>query len=129
MQLRKALTIGGTAAWLAVLGYGLTACGDAPSEGYVKSLNYSPASSVYDPGYFMQTGKFPIYVPGRTEYYPESWSIELCKLPIDQNAGNACGWRDVDETTYHSVTVGQHWPDKNAKPLNMPTGNSYKING
>jgi hypothetical protein len=95
----------------------LAGCSNPPTHGYVYSLNYNPPSSAYWPGHWYSscsgTGKyrtcFQEYSPGWTEYFPAEWQIDLCQTPGPPSKSNACGWRDVDEQTYHTVRLGQFW--------------------
>jgi hypothetical protein len=102
------------AALAAVLAAG---CSNPPTHGYVYSINYNPPSSIWWPGHWYSecsgSGSsrhcWEEYQPGWTEYIPESWQIELCAKPGAPSKSNACGWRDVDSQTYHSVRLGQFW--------------------
>lgn len=113
MKKTIALILAGTG----LVGVTLSAC-SAPSSGYVKSIDYEQASSVWNPGQYYCSGSGTYrscYMSvGHFSYYPESWSIQLCAKPINVNDGNSCGWREVDSYTYHNVRIGQHWPAKGA---------------
>lgn len=95
----------------------LAGCSNPPSKGYVYSVNYNPPSSYYVPGYdysdcygtSSRRTCYEEYVPGRTVYVPEEWQLQLCAERGKPSSSNACGWRDVDEQTWHSVRLGQYY--------------------
>jgi hypothetical protein len=101
----------------AILLIALAACSSPPKQGYVYSINYNPPSSYYVPGYdysncYGSSSRRHCYEewePGRTVYVPPEWQIELCAKPGKPDSANKCGWRDVDEQTWHSVRLGQYW--------------------
>lgn len=114
------IKIAAVAVAVAVAVLSLAGCSDPPTHGYVYSINYNPPSSMYWPGHWYRScsgsGSYRTctedYSPGWTQYYPAEWQLELCKkrgVPAD---GNPCGWRDVDEQTYHTVRLGQFWPPR-----------------
>jgi hypothetical protein len=92
------------------------ACSSPPTHGYVYSIDYEPASSAWWPGHYYSSCSgyrhrscYRSYSPGYTEYIPEEWRLELCQKRGVPSKANACGWRDVDEVTYHSVRLGQYY--------------------
>lgn len=95
----------------------IAACSNPPSKGYVYSINYNPPGSIWWPGHYYQSCSgsgsyrtcYTEWDPGYTEYIPPEWQIQLCKQPGQPSSSNACGWRDVDEQTWHSVRLGQFW--------------------
>jgi hypothetical protein len=105
----------GAAAVAAPLLFCAAACSaPAPTHGYVRAENYTAPSSWYTPGYYepIYCGKgcyTQMYMPGHWNYEPANWQIELCQKPGAPSKTNTCGWRDVDEQTYHSVKLGQFW--------------------
>lgn len=97
----------------------LSACSSGPANGYVWAKQYSPASEWYVPGYWVSgsctqygskytscTGGY--YTPGYWDYAPEEWQVRVCsnKIPVSKN--NNCGWKDVDQQTYHSLKLNDY---------------------
>jgi hypothetical protein len=98
----------------------LAGCGaPAPTQGYVYAENYNPPSSYYVPGYYVSgscsRSRYNTYcspgyeVPGYVQYVAAEWQLQLCKKRGAPSKTNMCGWRDVDEQTYHSVHLGQFY--------------------
>lgn len=86
---------------LFVLVLALAAC-SAPESGTITEKDHRDAFTTY-------TTQCSVYISGTCRSYTtvpvrhaESWRIRLCE-------GDDCGWRQVPESEWETIEVGDHW--------------------
>lgn len=90
----------------------LSGCGDAPRSGLVTDTWHQPS---YPMTQFVTVNNVMVPV---TNWVPEEWRIKI--RSDEKGKVGRLGYRDVDQRTYDSCWIGDHYPDCAARGPHRP---------